>query len=201
MAFSGLHSLRALPIASSVWQMLSLPLRLKLNKIGISLFFFPQKVGLCFIMLCLFNVLGVVASQELTLFQSKKFTRPPSQIIRVHLLCGLGIPAGFSDPAGELRVMMNLQTLTVVMKQKSAVMQLPALVKQQESTGQVTNARDIAEQQETAVTVCAYWHQPGSGENTKNVTHQHLNPQRESQHPLLLPHTAPSPHPRPQQML
>lgn len=54
--------------------------------------------------------------------------------------------------------MMNLQTLTVVMKQKSAVMQLPALVKQQESTGQVTNARDIAEQQETAVTVCAYWH-------------------------------------------
>ena len=41
MAFSGLHSLRALPIASSVWQMLSLPLRLKLNKIGVSLFFFP----------------------------------------------------------------------------------------------------------------------------------------------------------------
>lgn len=76
----------------------------------------------------------------------------------MHLLCGLGIPAGFSDPAGELRVMTNLQTLTVVMKQESAVMQLPALGKQQESTGQVTNARNIAEQQESAVTVCAYWH-------------------------------------------
>ena len=106
----------------------------------------------------MFNVVGVVASQELTLFQSKKFARPPSQMIRVHLLCGLGIPAGFSDPAGELRVMMNLQTLAVVMKQKSAVIQLPALVKQQESTGQVTNARDTAEQQETAVAVCVYWH-------------------------------------------
>ena len=139
--------------------MLSLPLRLKLKKIGLSLsFFFSFTESQVVFHYAVFNVVGVVASQELTLFQSKKFARPPSQIIRVHLLCGLGIPAGFSDPAGELRVMMNLQTLAVVMKQKSAVIQLPALVKQQESTGQVTNARDTAEQQETAVAVCVYWH-------------------------------------------
>lgn len=76
----------------------------------------------------------------------------------MHLRCGLGIPAGFSEPAGELGVVMNLQTLTAVMKQKGAVVQLPAVVKQQEGTGQVPNTRDIAEQQESAVTVCACWH-------------------------------------------
>lgn len=52
---------------------------------------------------------GSLPRTDSRLFQSKKLARPASQVIRVHLLCGLGIPAGFSEPAGELRASPKYQ--------------------------------------------------------------------------------------------